>query len=133
MRAFVVVTHGELAKGIKMSVEMIAGVNENLYTAELMPSEGPADLEKKLDNIAEATQDADEIIIFTDLMGGSPGNTSFMKFLNDSRVEIITGVNFPLLLTALLTPDMSVEELITEGQNGIINLREMMAAMDDED
>lgn len=133
MRAFIVVSHGDFAHGLKMSVEMIAGPQEKLYSVSLEPSEGTEDLVRKLQEVTQKLNDFEEVIIFVDLLGGSPGNTSVANYFVDSRFQFISGVNFPMLLTALLDETMDVEGLIATGQEGIVNIRTMVSDMDEDE
>lgn len=133
MRGFLIVSHGDLAAGMKMSVEMVAGVRDDLYTLGLTPEGGPSELEDKLDLILPELDKYDDLFVFTDLFGGSPGNTVFMKLVARENVSIISGVNFPMVLTAVLTPDVGAEYLITEARNGIIDIKAHLSNMDDEE
>ncbi|NLC34225.1 MAG: hypothetical protein GX760_03045 [Erysipelothrix sp.] len=133
MRAFLIVSHGDLAAGMKMSVEMVAGEREEVYSLGLTPAGGPAELEEKLDNLLPELEKYEDIFVFTDLYGGSPGTTVFMRLAMDPRVSIISGVNFPMVLTAVLTPGVDAEFLINEARNGILDLKASLTGMDDEE
>lgn len=133
MRAFVIVSHGDLATGLKMSVEMVTGERDNVFALGLTPDGGPEELESKLDEIIPKLEEYEETFVFTDLFGGSPGNTVFVKLAVDPKVEIISGVNFPMLLTAVLTPEIDVDTLISEAKNGIVNLKAALEDMEEDE
>lgn len=126
MKAVLIVSHGDFSKGLKMSVEMIAGERDDVFSLGLYPTEGPDQFEEKLETLISQLTDYDEIFVFTDLLGGSPGNTSFMKLAVDPRFHIVSGVNFPMLLTTILTDGITVEEVINAGNEGIVDLRSML-------
>ena len=133
MRGFVIVSHGDLASGLKMSVEMVTGERDNVYALGLSPEGGPEELENKLDELLPKLEEYEDIFVFTDLFGGSPGNTVFVKLAANPKVESISGVNFPMLLTAVLTPDVDADTLINEAKNGIINLKAALSDMDEDE
>lgn len=133
MRGFLIVSHGDLAAGMKMSVEMVAGAREEVYALGLSPEGGPAELEEKLEAILPELEKYEDIFVFTDLFGGSPGNTVFMKLAAKENVSMIAGVNFPMVLTAVLTPGVDAEFLIGEAKNGIIDIKAQLAGMEDEE
>ena len=133
MRGFLIVSHGDLAAGMKMSVEMVAGARDEVYALGLTPEGGPSELEGKLAEILPELEKYDDVFVFTDLFGGSPGNTVFMQLAAKENVSIISGVNFPMVLTAVLTPGVDAEFLINEAKNGIIDIKAQLADMDDED
>jgi mannose/fructose-specific phosphotransferase system component IIA len=76
----------------------------------------------------------DEIIVFTDLLGGSPGNAAVLKFISDEKVHVISGMNFPMLLSTVLTEGCSVDEITSFGRNGIQDVKAFVKAnMSDDD
>ncbi len=95
MTGLLVVTHGQLGR------EMVfAGPQECLEGVVVETGDG---LPKAAAAIAKAFRrvDAGEgVIIFTDLLGGTPSNLS-LTFLNRPSVEVISGVNLPMLLKAM--------------------------------
>ncbi len=133
MRGFLIVSHGDLAEGMKMSVEMVTGGRDNVFALGLTPEGGPAELEAKLEELLPKIEAFEDFFVFTDLYGGSPGNAVFMKFATNPKVSIISGVNFPMLLTAILTPGIDATALIAEAKGGIIDLKLAMASGDDEE
>ena len=133
MRGFLIVSHGDFAKGMKMSVEMVTGERDNVYAIGLTPEGGPSEMEEKIDSLIPTFDQYEDVFVFTDLYGGSPGNTVFVKLVADPKVSIISGVNFPMLLTAILTPDITVDALITEAKGGIIDLKAALSDDDDEE
>lgn len=133
MRAFILISHGPLAQSMKESVQMIAGVHANLFTASLSYDDSPESFALKLAEIEPHLEVYKEIIIFSDLFGGSPGNTAVQRYLNDSRVTLVSGMNFPMLLTALLETDAQLPYLIQTGKDGIVDIKAVLATMADDD
>jgi mannose/fructose-specific phosphotransferase system component IIA len=133
MRAFILISHGPLAQSMKESVQMIAGVHANLFTASLSYDDSPESFAQKLAEIEPHLEVYKEIIIFSDLFGGSPGNTAVQRYINDPRVTLISGMNFPMLLTALLEAEAELPYMIQTGKDGIVDIKAFLATMADDD
>ena len=127
MRSILCISHGLYAKEFKESLKMISGPVENLYSCCFLQNDGPAEFTEKLKDTLQQLEKYDEIIVFADLFGGSPCNTAFEALFSDERIKLIAGMNFPMVLTALLCEDVSIEDLIEEGKNGIIDVRHYMS------
>ena len=74
MVGIILASHGEFAKGILQSSEMIFGKQENVKAVMLMPSEGPNDLKAKMKDAVASFDNQDEVLILADLWGGTPFN-----------------------------------------------------------
>ena len=96
MIGLVVVTHASLAHELLKAAEMIVGKLELAEAVGLQPEE-PVD--RIRDSITGAIDkvSAEGVIIMTDMFGGTPSNMS-LSFLQESRVEVITGVNLPMIV-----------------------------------
>lgn len=132
MRGTILVSHGFFAKELGESLKMIAGEVENMEACCLEKTDGPESFDAKLTEAEKKLEGCDEIVVFADLLGGSPCNTAFQHFMGRDDVQIIAGMNFPMVLTALLTPDMSVEDMIATGQQGVIDVKAFSAAAADD-
>ncbi|HEY8181017.1 MAG TPA: PTS sugar transporter subunit IIA [Thermoanaerobaculia bacterium] len=90
-------THGRLANELlnaAQKIEAKAGV------MEAVPLEWTDSVEESREKIRKALDrigDAEGVIIFTDMFGGTPSNIS-LSFLEKGRVEIVTGVNLPMVV-----------------------------------
>jgi len=92
-----VVTHGELARELVRAANRILGPIENL---EAVPIGWDEDVDAARRLIHEAVgrvASGDGVLIMTDMFGGTPANLS-LSFLEKDRVEIVTGVNLPMLI-----------------------------------
>ncbi len=123
MTGLVIVTHNGLATALKASVEMIVGEIELVTLVEVAPGDRADAI---MNRVVEAVQSvsADGAIILTDLFGGTPSNMA-MSFLKEGSVEVVTGVNLPMLIEFFSKRErLSVAELAqalkTAGQDGII-------------
>ncbi len=96
MVGLVLVAHAGLAKELLAAAEMIVG---ELGLAEAVGIRPDDAVENVLKNVTEAIEkvSGDGVIIMTDMFGGTPSNMS-ISFLKDNVVEVLTGVNLPMLL-----------------------------------
>ncbi len=98
MIGLVIISHGRLAAELVLSAEMIIGPLEKTASVNIDRQMSPDAAVKELRAaVAAAGVDEDGVIILTDLFGGTPTNLS-VEFLSSGQVEIITGVNLPMVL-----------------------------------
>lgn len=110
MTGLVVVTHAGLATSLIAASNMITGSSEGCEAVELHVDD-PAD--GLVGRIAEAlkTVGSDGAIIMTDMFGGTPSNAA-MSFLEEGKVEVVTGVNLPMMVEFFSRRErMSLEDL----------------------
>ena len=96
MIGLVLVTHAGLASALVRSAEMIIGPVEHCAQVEVVPDEH-SDLIMSRVVTAVESMSADGAIIMTDLFGGTPSNMA-MSFLKDEHIEVLTGVNLPMVI-----------------------------------
>jgi mannose PTS system EIIA component len=91
-----IVTHGHLANELLSAAERI---ETNIGVIEAVPLEWTDTVDEAREKIrlALARLGTDAVIIFTDMFGGTPSNIS-LSFLEKDRVEIVTGVNLPMIV-----------------------------------
>jgi PTS system mannose-specific IIA component len=129
MIGLVLVTHAGLATALKMSAEMIAGPVECCCTVEVAPGERADDIMARVVSAVDTVQ-SDGAIIMTDLFGGTPSNMA-MSFLKEGRIEVVTGVNLPMMIEFCSHRErMTVAELAADlyrtGREGIIVAGELL-------
>jgi fructoselysine and glucoselysine-specific PTS system IIA component len=116
MRKYLIATHGTFAKGIHSSLEIIMGTPENVFLLQAYTGENKS-IKEELDTVLEKISKEDELIVFTDLMGGSVTN-QILQYALKKNVYIISGLNLPLLLDILLADqEIPVNEVIETGIN----------------
>ncbi len=111
MTCILIVSHGPLAKGLLKSAEMIAGKQgKDVAAVCLAQDQCPEDLRTVIVNYLDQWDNA-EILVFTDLISGTPFNV-VGSLMRGYGIRHISGVNLGLLLEALLLRDsFSVNEL----------------------
>jgi PTS system mannose-specific IIA component len=96
MTGLVLVTHAGLAGALRTSAEMIVGPVEGCASVEVASTERADEI---MARVVEAVGkvSSDGAIIMTDLFGGTPSNMA-MSFLKEGKVEVLTGVNLPMII-----------------------------------
>lgn len=133
----ILVSHGKLAKGMKNTVEMIAGNQDNLEAYEAY-KDGTSDdsfigdIKNSLDKVGDQ-----KAVIITDVLGGSVNNEMTQLLKDHQNLTVLTGMNLPLVITLVTTADSgltqeSIEEAINEGQKGVLSINKLMTEDDDE-
>ena len=74
MVGIILASHGEFANGIFQSGAMIFGEQANVKPCTLMPSEGPEDIRKKMEDAIASFENQEEVLFLVDLWGGTPFN-----------------------------------------------------------
>lgn len=124
MTGILVVAHANLGETLIETVEFILGKKEdNLIAVSINIKEDPESLRKKIKKSIAKVQTDNGVIILTDMFGGTPSNLSY-SFLEEGKVEVISGVNLPILLRAVNTRsklDMKplAESLVVFGKKSI--------------
>jgi PTS system mannose-specific IIA component len=111
MIGVVVVTHCRLAEELIAAAQLIVG---RLRAFEGVSIDSTTDPDEIRDRIAAAIREVDKgsgVLILTDMFGGTPSTVSF-SFLQENRIEVVTGVNLPMLLKlSTYDREMTLSEL----------------------
>ena len=100
MIGIIILAHGKLGQELINVAEKITGPQKNLLALSIDADDS---FEKTSENLKKIIKTADEgqgILIFTDLFGGTPSNLA-LSVLALSTVEVLTGINLPMLIKAL--------------------------------
>jgi PTS system mannose-specific IIA component len=107
----VIVTHYRLGEEFLQALRLIVPEAPDFHSVSVEPTQS---VEVMRSNIATALKAADRgegVLVLTDMFGGTPSNIS-LSFLDEHRVEVVTGVNLPMLIKlATLGEDKSLDEL----------------------
>lgn len=106
MRHVVIASHAHFAQGIAQSVELLAGIPCDVRTLSCFV-DGNNDVAALAQRELDAIPDADEVVVCTDLLGGSVNNEFLQLVQRRPRVHLLTNMNLPLLLTLVLGLDDS--------------------------
>ena len=112
MIGIVIVTHRQLGDALIEAAEFILGSRpEGLVSVSIDLNESADVLRKKIADSIKKVKSEDGVLILTDMFGGTPSNLSY-SFLEEGHIEVISGVNLPILIQAANTRGkMNLDEL----------------------
>ncbi len=99
MVGLVVASHGHLADELVATAAQIVGPLASCATCSIEPGASPEKIHEQMKSAVASVDQGDGVIIFADLMGGTPCNQSLM-LCTQRNLEVLTGVNLPMLLKA---------------------------------
>ncbi|MBM4288230.1 MAG: PTS sugar transporter subunit IIA [Deltaproteobacteria bacterium] len=97
MVGILIVTHRHLAEALLSASDVILGRLEKVMAVSLDPSGPPEEARQQIAEALAKLHPSDGVLILTDMFGGTPSNLS-LSFLKEDQVEVITGVNLPMLI-----------------------------------
>jgi PTS system mannose-specific IIA component len=126
-----IVTHGRLAIELLNAAEQIVGEIDNVAAVSLGWHDDVNTAAGFIEKAIERVRTPDGVLILTDMFGGTPTNIA-STFLNQGDVEVITGVNLPMLIKFVQLEEgqtlASAAKLIREsGQNSIYIASELLS------
>src|SRR5882762_585436 len=110
-RKFLIATHGHFARGVKSSLDIIIGQMGNIFLIEAYVGENNG-IEDEIEAVLKSAGENDELIIFTDLLGGSITN-QVLRVTQGRNVHVVAGFNLPLLIEVIMADaDIPASEVI---------------------
>jgi PTS system mannose-specific IIA component len=97
MVGIVIITHLKLGEELLAVAELIVGKLKQFQAVSINPTEGVEEIREKISEAIRRVDRGKGILILTDMFGGTPSNIS-LSFLEEGKIEVITGVNLPMLL-----------------------------------
>ncbi|MBE1498247.1 PTS system mannose-specific IIA component/PTS system mannose-specific IIB component [Amycolatopsis lexingtonensis] len=117
--------HGRLPSGVGEAAEMILGPQSRLKVCELSPRDSPEEFGARVLALAG---DAEGVLVLADLHGGSPFNAVRTLAAVHPRIQLVSGLNLPMLLEVLLHTTGDVTELAgvarAAGRDGVVDVLE---------
>ena len=139
MYGFILTGHGHFSNGLKSAIDMVAG---EVPAFQIVPFEGAeaGAYGDKLRAAVEAMRaECDGVLIFVDLLGGTPFNQGMMLTQQIDNVEVVAGTNLPMLIELIMTRGNAAsltelaEQAVTVGQAGVCHKVLAPIADDDDD
>lgn len=122
----VVVAHGRLAEGLLSALVRVAGPQDDLLTAVSNSGLGREELAAAIESALDEKSEGREVVLFTDLQGGSCGQAC-RQLLAEGRVRaVFTGVNLPALVEFVFLHERSFDEMaraVVEKSRRAIDMR----------
>ncbi|MBI5047788.1 MAG: hypothetical protein HZB54_02385 [Deltaproteobacteria bacterium] len=130
----IIITHGKLAEAFVTTAEAITGKLDNIRYISIDACDSAKCISDAISNAIKTMDKKDGIIIMTDMFGGTPSNIG-LSFLEAGKVEILTGVNLPMLMKfASHRTDKTLSELAVflkeHGQKSIVLASEVLKGKD---
>ncbi|WP_424360064.1 PTS sugar transporter subunit IIA [Methylocystis parvus] len=117
MIGMVLVTHGHLATEFRAALEHVVGPQKQLVSISIGPED---DMERRRADILEAIHGADSgdgVVLLTDMFGGTPSNLA-ISVMNGGNVEVLAGVNLPMLIKLASVRDTAtLEQAVLQAQD----------------
>lgn len=113
MKGIILTSHGTYASGLYQTVKMIAGEFPNIKIVEFHEGENLEDFDQKL---IDAYKDLNykDIVVITDLAGGTPFNRSVMSLSDKGNVAFLSGANFAMVYQALSSEIEDLSEFVAD-------------------
>lgn len=129
--AGVIVSHGQLASEFLAAAEMIVGPVSHITAVSIGWHDDVEAAREEIERAIERVSRGGGVLILTDMFGGTPTNIASM-FLTEGTVEVITGVNLPMVVKlATHTQGMTLSEVAQavriQGQEGIYLAGDLLA------
>lgn len=124
MVGLVIASHGNFAEALLASAGQIVGELPHAQAVSIEPGTPVEVTRARVRDAVQAVDEGQGVIVFADLLGGTPCNQSLM-LCSGANLEVLTGVNLPLLLKAnalrgqgQALPTLA-QELVAYGQRSI--------------
>ena len=122
-----VVTHGRLSESLVETAEMFTGAVDGVECVCFTEGQGIEDLLASIQEKLIGMEDFDGVLCLVDMFGGSPARVLSLLLLENDQLELITGINLPLLIDAILSRENMpmanlVDYLVDPARNSITNL-----------
>ncbi len=117
MIGLVIVTHGSLGREFRMALEHVVGPQTQLETIAVDDDLDKDMLLSKIRSSVQRVNRGDGVVLLTDLFGSTPSNLA-IDAMNGSPVELISGINMPMLISlATNRKDKDLQNLVSEAKS----------------
>ena len=111
MVGLLIISHCDLGRELLNAAELILGKLDNVDTVCVSSTAKSEELLTAISTKIKALDKGHGVLILTDMFGGTPSNLS-LSFLQDGKVEVLTGVNLPMVIAvAQDREELSLTEL----------------------
>jgi PTS system mannose-specific IIA component len=98
MVGVLIVSHGGFAEALISSLQLLVGKQQKIRGVSIWPKDQEKEIKDRIRQEIVKVNDGDGVVILTDVLGGTATNLS-LSFLENEKIELVTGVNMPMLLT----------------------------------
>ncbi|RJR35231.1 MAG: PTS sugar transporter subunit IIA [Desulfobacteraceae bacterium] len=129
MVGVLVISHGVLAETLISEAQCLIGTLPKVRGVSIRPKENQKEISNRIQARMAEVDQGEGIMILTDVLGGTPTNLS-LRLLKDKSVQVVTGVNVPMLLALSSYRGRSLEEICRlvkkAGRRSIIMVKETL-------
>ncbi|MEM7413030.1 MAG: PTS sugar transporter subunit IIA [Myxococcota bacterium] len=110
-QGIVIVTHYRLGEQFLQALRLIVPEAPEFQSVSVEPTQTVEEMRSRIEEALKSADRGDGVLVLTDMFGGTPSNIA-LSFLDEHRVEVVTGVNLPMLIKlATLGEEKPLEEL----------------------
>jgi len=136
MIGVIVAAHFNLGREMAAATELIVGKHSQFVYVNIAPHDDVDDIKMRMTQALKSVDTGHGVLILTDMFGGTPSNIS-LSLLEEGRVEVVTGVNLPMLIKLLMYREgkslNELAEFITEyGRKNIYRATDVLKAREKE-
>jgi PTS system mannose-specific IIA component len=132
MIGLVVVGHGDYPTALLKAAEEVLASSTQMRAVGLHPDDDPGGFSGEIERAVKEVDKGEGVIIMTDMMGGTPTNAA-LAMLNHQGVEVVTGVNLPMLLKVPFIKGKTAHEaanfLVQYGRRNLAQPSEMLQGL----
>jgi PTS system mannose-specific IIA component len=127
----IIVSHGQVASELVAAAETVVGELDHIVAVSIGWHDDVETAKEEIAGAIKKVSRGNGVLVLTDMFGGTPTNISAM-FLKEGEVEIVTGVNLPMVIKlATQNKPMTLRQMTTEveqqGKNAIYCASELLA------
>jgi PTS system mannose-specific IIA component len=109
----VIVTHYQIGAEFLHALRLIVPNAPDFISVSIDPKQSVEEMRKLIEHALKRADCGAGVLVLTDMFGGTPSNMS-LSFVEETGVEVVTGLNLPMLIKlATLSEDKTLEELAT--------------------
>ncbi len=107
----VIVTHYQIGEEFLHALRLIVPNAPDFHSVSIDPKQSVDEMRQLIEQALKRADRGAGVLVLTDMFGGTPSNMS-LSFVEETGVEVVTGLNLPMLIKlATLSEDMTLEEL----------------------
>ena len=134
MKGIVITSHGPMAQGILETSKLFFGEQAQMKACCLSADDNPDEFVNVLNEAIKEVDTGDGVVVFCDMLFGSPCNCMARIIgadLDNDKIDVVTGVNLAMILQILAVREASevaVQDLLNSGNEGIADLKSVLKA-----
>jgi len=129
MKGILLISHGGMAEGTLDSVKVFFGDQvEKIDVLSLAHEDSPEYFLEQLNEKVAVLDDGDGVIVFADLLGGTPANVT-VRIMEEDKVDLISGMNLGMIMECLgarMSGEINLESITDAGRQNIQHINKLL-------